>query len=686
MKRYCIILLTTLALISCNSCRPSMRENNKFVNPFIGTAGDYGQTDPSANIPFGMIKAGPDTDPGNHCGYDYNATKFLGFSQNRASGVGCSGTGGNLRIFPFINNLKESAEMDKNTEKAEPGFYSVKLRNGIIAEATAARTAGIYRFIFPKTEKTGFRIHFETSYSGFIDEKHIFQNDRFLKGWIQCRGNCKMGSYKFYYFVELAEKPAEIKESKGIADIYFSANSSQTQIIKVGLSSVSTAEAEKNLNSEAAEINFDQMRAIAAKNWREYLGRVNVTTDNDTLKTLFYTHLYHASQTPYNIIDESGSYGGSDGNTYHSDNGSYYSGWSLWDTFRSKMPLLSILYPEKYKNMMHSMYQLYKQGKSDDPTDTESFILIRNEHSIPVLLDAYRKDLLDEPLADVLHLMKKEAESLSVDSPDKILEACYDWWAFSEIAGKLGDVALQKEFYEKAINYRNIWDDKFKVMGANADVMHGDGLYEGTLWQYRWFVPYDYPWIEDAMGGKKASVSQLDYFFENNLFNVGNQPDIHVPFLYYEFGEPWKSQKLVRQILLEPTVNHYGTHEKWKNPYIGKVFKAEPEGYIEEMDDDAGTMSAWFVLSSMGLYPRNIGETSYWILPSVFEEVSIRLADKKSFKIINRRNSSDDIYIESATLNGEPFLKSWIDYRDIQNGGTLELTLSSTANTDWGKL
>ncbi len=684
MKSSYIILLAVF--VSCNSFQPGKDGNNKFVNPFICTAGDYGQTDPSANVPFGMIKAGPDTDPGNHCGYDYNATNFLGFSQNRASGVGCSGTGGNLRIFPFIGNKKNEAEMDKSTEKAEPGFYSVTLENGIIAEATAARTAGIYRFTFPDTKKSGIRIHFDTSYSGFIDEEHMFQNDRFLKGWIQCRGNCKLGSYKFYYFVELAEKPAEIKESKGIADIFFSDNSSQVQIVKVGLSSVSTAEAEKNLNSEAAEINFDKMREDAAKSWQEYLGKIDVTTDNDTLKTLFYTHLYHASQTPYDIADESGSYGGSDGNTYHSAGGRYYSGWSLWDTFRSKMPLLSILYPEKYKSMMHSMYQLYKQGKSDDPTNTESFILIRNEHSIPVLLDAYRKNLLDEPLADILPLMKEEAENLSVDSPDKILEACYDWWALSEIARELGNAELQKEFHEKSISYRDIWNEKFKVMGENADVMHGDGLYEGTLWQYRWFVPYDYTWIENAMGGKKAGVSQLDYFFENNLFNVGNQPDIHVPFLYYEFGEPWKSQKLVRKILLEPTVNHYGTHEKWKNPYIGKVFKAEPEGYIEEMDDDAGTMSAWFVLSSMGLYPRNIGETSYWILPPVFDEVNIRLAENKSFKIVNGRNAPGDIYIQKATLNGEPFSKSWIDYQDIQNGGTLELTLGSTPNTDWGKL
>ena len=679
-----LILLIFLILTACADVEDRKIDLLKYVDPFICTAGDYGQTDPSANIPFGMIKAGPDTDPGNHSGYDYDATRFLGFSQNRASGIGCSGTGGNLRIFPFINDVKDGAEMDKSSEQAEPGFYSVNLRNGIVAEATASRTSAIYRFIFPEQNEVGIQILFNTSYSGFMNEEHTFFNERFLKGWIQCKGTCNMGSYKFFYFVELAEKPKRVDELDGVANVYFHENSTKTQIIKVGLSSVSAAEAEKNLNNEISTKSFKEIRTDAARLWQDHLGKIQVKTDNDTLKTLFYTHLYHASQTPYNIVDESGSYRGSDGKIYRSDSGSYYSGWSLWDTFRSKMPLLSILSPERYKKMMSSMYQLYQQGKSDNPTETESFLSVRNEHTIPVLLDAYRKGLLDEPLSDILPLMKKEAEELSVDSPDKILEACYDFWALSEIAKEIGNNEIQKEFYAKAMEYRKIWDEKFKVMGETADIMHGDGLYEGTLWQYRWFVPYDYKWIENAMGGKANAIFQLDYFFDHNLFNVGNQPDIHVPFLYYEFGEPWKSQKLVREILLSPTVNHYGTHNKWEKPYIGKVFKAAPEGYIREMDDDSGTMSGWYVLSSIGLYPRNIGETSMWILPPIFDEVSIPLSNNKAFKITKRKESNSAIYIQSAKLNGKPYTKPWIEYSTLRNGGTLELVMGAELNKQWG--
>jgi len=685
MNRNYFILLIIFIFTSCNSFQPATNLN-KYVDPFICTAGDHGQTDPSANVPFGMIKAGPDTDPGNHGGYNFDASRFLGFSQNRASGVGCSGTGGNLRIFPFTENEKNGAEMDKSKEIASPGYYSVALKNGIVAEATALRTSAVYRFSFPSEKNAGIRVNFRTSYSGFIDENHIFFNERFLKGWIQCKGNCGLGSYKFYYVLELEQAPERMEESDGLLDIYFKGQEKGAYLVKVGLSSVGTAEAEDNLNQEIGNKGFNEVKTEAEKLWESYLDKILVKSDNDTLKTLFYTHLYHASQTPYSIADLSGFYGGSDGKVYQSKSGNYYSGWSLWDTFRTKMPLLSVLYPGLYKEMMNSMYQLYLQGKSDNPTNTESFILIRNEHTIPVLLDAYRKNLLDEPLDAILPLMQQEAENLSMDSPDKVLEACYDWWALSEIAAETGHDDLQQEFLQKAMSYRTVWEEKFKIMGETADVMHGDGLYEGTLWQYRWFVPYDFKWIENEMGGREETIAQLDYFFGNNLFNVGNQPDIHVPFLYYELGEPSKSQKLVRDILLNPTVNPYGTHKKWDEPYIGKVFKDDPAGYIPEMDDDAGTMSAWFVLSSMGLYPRNIGETSFWILPPVFDEVSIQLSENKSFRIVNIKNSDDEIYIQKAVLNGKALNRSYLDYTEIRNGGTLELTLGKNPSTDWGKM
>ncbi len=301
-----------------------------------------------------------------------------------------------------------------------------------------------------------------------------------------------------------------------------------------------------------------------------------------------------------------------------------------------------------------------------------------------VILDAYRKNLIKEPLIYYLSQFVKEADSIVLDSPDKMLEGCYDFWSVAELAKELGEKAVEEKFRTKSFSYRDMWKKKFLVMNKNSDIMHGDGLYEGTLWQYRWFVPYDIQWVENTIGSKEKMISQLDYFFEHNLFNIGNQPDIQVPFLYYFLGESSKSQELVRKLLLEPTVNYYGTHKKWDEPYIGKVFRDDPEGFLKEMDDDAGTMSAWFVLASIGLFPVCVGKPDFWILPPVFNSVTINLPGNKKFIIKNIKASEKNIYINRVLLNGKTLNRSYIKYSEIMNGGLLELYLSNKPLSDWG--
>ena len=655
----------------------------KYINPLICTAGDHGQTDPSANVPFGMIKAGPDTDPTNHAGYDFNADKLIGFSQNRASGVGCRGVGGNLRIFPFVNSGECFAQMDKTTEIAEAGYYGITLKNKIKCEVTAARTSAVYRFTYPKTQQAGIQIDLRSAFTVFENEEHEIIDSRIVKGWIRCSNTCNLGSYKFYYYLTFEKEPVKIIDAEGKLNILFNTKPGEEILIKVSLSSVSEKEAENNLLCEIGSKSFEEVKKLAQQSWNDFCKVIEVESTDESLKTLFYTHLYHAAQNPFSIADVSGSYGGSDGKVYQSKNGVYYSGWSMWDTFRTQLPLISILYPDVYKNMMSSLYLLYKQGKSDDPTNTESFIHIRNEHSIPVLLDAYRKGLLEEPLEDILTNMVTEAEQIEMKSPDKILEACYDFWALSEIGRETGNEDIAELFAKRSLEYRNVWNEKFKAMNENSDIMHGDGLYEGTLWQYRWFVPYDFSWVINSIGGCKETAHQLDYFFDNNLFNIGNQPDIHVPFLYYELEQPWKSQKLVRDLLLEPTVNHYGTHQKWEQPYIGKIFRNHPEGYIKEMDDDAGTMSGWFCLAAIGIYPMNIGESEFYILPSVFDSVTINLNNGNQFKIRNVKKSEKDIYIQRVDYNNEKMKKNTVTYEQIIKGGTLVLMLGEEPDKNW---
>jgi putative alpha-1,2-mannosidase len=341
------------------------------------------------------------------------------------------------------------------------------------------------------------------------------------------------------------------------------------------------------------------------------------------------------------------------------------------------------LYPEKYSDMLASIGELYKQGKPQWATDTEPYITIRTEHSIAILLDAHRKGMLPFSLDEIYPHLKVEADSLSFESPDNVLESSYDLWALSEIAKDLGYEEDAQEYFAKAMNYQPLWKDKFLHMGENADVMHGDGLYEGTLWQYRWFVPFDIAGIQELIGGKDTFESQLDYFFENELFNIGNQPDIQVPYLYAYTNSPWKTQKVVNSLMNEETNNWYGTHKKWEKPLTRRIFQDSPEGYIKEMDDDAGTMSAWYVWSAMGFYPVFPGSTDLVITKPQFDKMTIKLP-KESLVIETIKTSESAIFIQKVEIDGEEFNSCFINFNQLVKGGTIKIELGETPNKNWG--
>lgn len=674
----------SVILVLCLSLSMVQAQQTSFVNPFIGTSDDHGQTDPSATIPFGMIKPGPETMPRGNGGYDYQAQQLKGFSQTRMSGVGCIGVGGNLLITPFVGTSCKPLKMDKASEVAVPGYYSITLDNQLKVEITTDRTAAIYRFTYPSTEAAGIKIDFKHSYGKHIAEEHNIVGNNAVRGFVRSACTCDLGSYKFYYYIEKDKSACKPEDNDSELLWKFQTEPNEQIILKIGLSSVSAEEAEANLKQECSDLSFEQVRAKARANWENLLGHIQVETSDEDLKTSFYTRLYHACQTPFTINDYSGSYRGSDGKVYKGQQLPYYHGWSIWDTYRTKYPLLSIVCPTEYKQMISSLAGLYKQGKPRSATKTEPFLTTRTEHSIITILDALQKGMFDGSLDELLPLMLKEAEDISNDSPDKALERGYDFWGVSELAGKIGNKELKKEFSLRSKDYRPIWLQKFKNIGPTSDIMHGDGLYEGTIWQYRWFVPHDFDWVISTLGSKKKVLNELDYFFENNLFNMGNQPDIHVPFLYYYLEEPWKTQKLVRQILLEPTTNYYGTHEKWEKPYIGKIFTTTPRGYLKEMDDDAGTMSSWFVLSSIGLFPVCPGVPYYWISAPVFDAVTLHPTSQQEFKIHVNRPDAECIYIQKAVLNGKTLNRSWLSYEEIMQGGDLTLELGKSPNKRWG--
>ncbi|WP_186525799.1 GH92 family glycosyl hydrolase [Seonamhaeicola sediminis] len=692
MRRYTPIIIAFVFLIvfSCQkqagiTVAVSNQSIEDFVNPFICTADDHGQTDVSASIPFGMVKPGPDTRPVGHSGYEYMAKEIIGFSNTRFSGVGCRGVGGNLRVLPFVisegDSIPNRIRFSKESEQAQAGYYKVMLNNGVETQLTATQQVSFHQYTFPKSEKAGFTIDLASSFVEHVTEEHQIGNG-IISGKVTSVNICKKGKYTFYYAIAFSQEPEEIKEKESKLIVSFSTKENQNVLLRCALSVVDVSSAIQNLKA-SKNLSFSQVKSQASKAWNNLLSAVDVETENDSLKTLFYTHLYHATQSPFIINDEGGEFRGSDGKQYQSET-PYYHGWSVWDTFRTKLPLLSLLYPVKYRDMLLSLKALYKQGKVDWVTDTEPFLSIRTEHTIAVVLDAYKKGLLPFPLSDIYKEMKVEAEHLPFKSPDNVLESSYDLWALSEISKALGE-NVDAEFYRaRAFEYKTTWENKFMNMDENSDIMHGDGLYEGTLWQYRWFVPFDIQGIQTMMGGKDEFENQLEYFFDNELFNIGNQPDIQVPYLYNYTNSPWKTQQLVDKLLNKVTNNWYGTHEKFEAPIVKKIFTATPNGYIKEMDDDAGTMSSWYVWSTMGLYPVFPGSTQLALTVPQFDKITIKTKDKP-LEIITNGRTPNTIYIQKVTWNGEEINSSIIDFNLISKGGVLQFELTDMPNTLWGK-
>ena len=277
----------SIIFVLCLTLSMVQAQQTSFVNPFIGTSDDHGQTDPSATIPFGMIKPGPETIPRGNGGYDYQSQQLKGFSQTRMSGVGCIGVGGNLLITPFVGTACKTLKMDKASETAIPGYYSVTLDNQLKVEITTGRTAAIYRFTYPATETAGIKINFKHSYGKHIAEEHSIIGDNAVKGFVRSACTCDLGSYKFYYYIEKDKSTYKPEDNDSELLWKFQTEPNEQIILKIGLSSVSAEEAEANLKKECSNQSFEQIRTNARIAWENLLGQIQVETSDEDLKTSF---------------------------------------------------------------------------------------------------------------------------------------------------------------------------------------------------------------------------------------------------------------------------------------------------------------------------------------------------------------------------------------------------------------
>ncbi|MEG3165243.1 glycoside hydrolase family 92 protein [Sphingomonas sp. PB2P19] len=645
------------------------------VDPFVGTLADFGQLSPAAVAPFGMVQLGPDTSPANHAGYDHAATTLLGFSHTRGVGVGCGGAGGDLMISLRYADQTGPARIDKSSETAHPGTYRVRYDGGILAEMAATRGAGVLRFTLPRAGAVDLRFDPRHSYSKRLSARwaSLFGDD--LRADLAAGTVCDAGAYHLHSAsqIRVNGRPVHQRLVTGegdLATLRLVAKAGDAIEIRTGLSTVDGDGAAATRDTEIGDRPLAKIAAGTRAAWNAILGRVVPSGPRDD-RALFYTSLYRVMETPVAIDDPDRRHRDKSGAIETSPAGATrYTNWSLWDNYRTQMPLLALLQPERSKAIAQSLVALYADGKPQWSTPAEPFLTVRTEHAGIALLDMHRKGIAFDANA-ALAGMVADSPTLKRGTPDEQIEAAYDDWAIAELARDLGRTDIARTFAAKARSYRPMWRSVFETPGTDGDVVKARGLYQGTLWQYRWAPIFDLAWMAESVG-RDRFVAQLRHFFDAGLFNMTNEPDIQVPWMFAALGEPQATADLVRTILTKPIAHPYTNSGKLPVPFVGRSFALSPQGFADGMDDDAGGMTAWYVFATLGLYPLVPGEPWYMLTTPAFARATLDLGNGRHLTI--RRDGPAGGAITQARLNGKPVAQFRLTHADLLRGGILTIT------------
>ena len=661
-SRWYALLLVVLSIMT-----PSVAQNTKYVNLFIGTSGDNGQVAPGAAAPFGMVCVCPDNDPRSHAGYDYAVTKVSGISVNRLSGVGCSGGGGNLRIRPVAPS--QELHIKKSREKATPGYYSTAFTNGIKTELTATNAMAVERYKFPRSLSAALWIDFASTFEDVATCHYKRISETCIEGYVQAKNVCGHGRYKLYFSLNTSH-PFQLEEQKETTACPTFGKKVRSVEVRIGLSALSSELASWEC-ARWEKMDFEDVKSRTADQWEKQLSAIDVKGGKKDDRVIFYTSLYRTYLSPADVSSPDGAYLGTDGKVYISEDFRYYSNWSLWDTFRTKFPLLVLTEPAKMRDMATSLIHLYATGKKDWSTGFESTPTVRTEHAVILLLDAYRKGITNLDFRKGYAGMKQEMERLPMRSPDQKMESAYDLWAMAKIAEIIGEKADSEQYRQRSVSlFEETWKKEFMNVTPAFEVMKNNGLYQGTRWQYRWAAPQYIDKMIEWVGQDSLRL-QLTYFFDHHLYNQGNEPDIHVPYLFNRLGAPEKTQQIVRSLMTEPMIHKYGGNSEFKTPYLGKAFKNAPEGYSPEMDEDDGTMSAWYVFGAMGFYPLLVGDEYYDLTSPLFDRVLLRLTNGNVLTIQTEGRKKKDAPIKSIHFNGKKIADYRISHNELIKGGEL---------------
>ena len=644
------------------------------VNLYMGTADDFGQMTPGATVPYSQIQVCPDSKPRQHPGYDYEVPTISGFSINRLSGVGGSGCGGNVSLMPDATG--KDVRLLKQTETACPGYYSVQLSNGVWFTATASRRMAVERFSFPDPKKAVLLLNpasaFDKVYAASFEQKSPSMG----QGFAECANTCRRGHYLLHYRL-YTSSPFQLDTiAGGLKRLTFPELSARYVEVRIVVGTGLPDELEGMTEQTVWRTDFLTMTERARQQWERLLSTVEVEGGTADQQTIFYTSLYRTFHSPFQVTDRHMTrYLGTDGKVHERKEGTeYYSSWSLWDTYRTKFPLITLLDASRASDIMESLAQLYITGKKDWSTDYECVPTVRTEHAIATLLDAYRQGISIPSLLDAYPGMVAEVKRLNLKSPDQCLEASGDFWALGQLAAEQGRMADADKWTRRGEEiFDSIWPREFQHIDETYTKMRGNGLYQGTRWQYRWGAPM---YLERMIKlvGKKQLGEQLCRFFSEELYNQGNEPDIHVPFLFSRLGMPQETGGIVRSLATQSITHRYGGNDAYPTPFTGCAFVNQPRGYCPEMDEDDGAMSAWYVFASIGMYPLVVGEAVYELFPPLFDRVTLHLgADRQTTVTIRKegQGARDERQVKRVTWNGKTLPDFQIPVRELTKGGEL---------------
>lgn len=658
-----------------------------------------------ANVPFGLVQLGP-TEPTrgwDWCsGYYYDDDELIGFGHMHLSGTGI-GCLGDVAFLPVKDFKQTSTRFKHEAEKVHPGYYSVQLTDpNVLVELTATERCGFHRYTFKNGAKAQLALDLSQciGWDKLNDCLLTQESATRLTGFR--RSNGWAADRRIYFSIDFSQ-PVTVHRLDSMERVVVSvADNTKPLLVKVALSPVSIDKAKLNMQAELAGWDFDAAVKSADEAWNRELARIEIQTNDRTKKRIFYTAMYHlmTSCSKFNDVDR--EYRGADGKVHKADFTNYTT-LSLWDTYRAAHPLMTVAFPEMQRDFAQTFLNIYtQQGRLPvwHLMGSETDCMVGNPGAI-VLADLTMKGFVEDKelalealkatqMKDIrsLGLLKKygyipwnlEPENETVA---KALEYCAADDGVAKVAKLLGKKDDYEYFFNRSRSYKKYYDPETRFLRAvDTDgkfrlpfnpffAEHRTNDYtEGNAWQYTFLVPHDVKGLIKLFGSDKAFMSKLDslFFVEGwagdnaspdmsgmtGQYAHGNEPSHHVIYMYNYAGRPDKAAPMLHKMLNE-------------------MYLDQPDGLSG--NEDVGQMSAWYILSSVGLYQVDPVGGRFVIGSPLFDKATVNVGGGKTFTVVAKNNSDKNIYVQSARLNGKTLKNSYVDFNDIRHGGTLELVM-----------